>query len=56
MKIVPAVLAESFDEFLLRLKQAESFTDYIQIDLMDGIFVPSKSILPEKIKDKPQRS
>lgn len=51
MKIVPAVLAESFDEFLLRLKQAESFTDYVQIDLMDGIFVPSKSILPEKINE-----
>lgn len=51
MKIVPAVLAETFDEFLLRLRQAESFTDYIQIDLMDGIFVPSKSFLPEKIND-----
>jgi ribulose-phosphate 3-epimerase len=51
MKIVPAVLAETFDEFLLRLRQAESFTDYIQIDLMDGIFVPSKSILPEKINE-----
>jgi ribulose-phosphate 3-epimerase len=51
MKIIPAILAEKFDEFLLRLRQAESFTDYIQIDLMDGIFVPSKSILPEKIND-----
>jgi len=29
MKIVPAVLAETFDEFLLRLRQAESFTELL---------------------------
>lgn len=49
MKIVPAILAETFDDFLLRLRQAESFADYVQIDLMDGIFVPSVSFPVEKI-------
>jgi ribulose-phosphate 3-epimerase len=49
MKIVPAILAEGFDEFLHRLKQAESFTDYFQIDIMDGVFVPTQSFPPEKI-------
>jgi ribulose-phosphate 3-epimerase len=50
VKIVPAVLAENYDDFVLRLRQAESFTDYIQIDLMDGIFVPSLSFPGEKLK------
>lgn len=49
MKIVPAILAEKFDDFLLRLRQAELFTDYVQIDLMDGIFVETVSFPVEKI-------
>lgn len=49
MKIVPAILTEKFDEFVIRLKQAESFTDYVQIDLMDGAFVPSHSIPPDML-------
>ncbi len=49
MKIVPAILAENIDDFYLRLKEAESFADYVQIDIMDGIFVPTKSFPLEKI-------
>lgn len=49
MKVVPAVLAENADDFLLRLKQAESFADYVQIDMMDGVFVPTNSFPPERI-------
>lgn len=49
MKIVPAILAENFDEFLFRLRQAETFADYVQIDLMDGVFVPTNSFSPDKI-------
>jgi ribulose-phosphate 3-epimerase len=49
MKIVPAILSETFDDFLLRLKQAESFTDYVQIDIMDGFFVPTTSFQLNKI-------
>jgi ribulose-phosphate 3-epimerase len=49
MKIVPAILSEDFNEFLLRLKQAESFVDYVQIDLMDGFFVPSISFPADKL-------
>lgn len=51
MNIVPAILAEDLDDFLLRLKQAESFATYVQIDIMDGIFVPSRSFPEEKIND-----
>ena len=49
MKVVPAILAEKFDDFVKRLRQAESFTDYVQVDLMDGVFVGTRSFPPEKI-------
>lgn len=51
MKVVPALLSERFEDFLSMLRQAESFTDYVQIDLMDGVFVPARSFPPEKIND-----
>lgn len=51
MKIIPAILTEKFEDCLKMLRQAESFTNYIQIDLMDGIFVPSKSFSAEKINN-----
>ena len=49
MKIVPAILAENYADFLMRLRQAELFTDYVQIDLMDGSFVPSLSFPAENL-------
>ena len=49
MKIVPAILSESFNDFLFKIKQAETFTDYVQIDLMDGVFVPNISFPASKL-------
>jgi ribulose-phosphate 3-epimerase len=49
MEIIPAILAEKFEDGLRMLKQAESFAHYVQIDLMDGIFVPSQSFPAEEI-------
>lgn len=49
MKVVPSILAEKFDDFLVRLRQAESFTDFVQIDIMDGDFVETKSFPVERI-------
>jgi ribulose-phosphate 3-epimerase len=49
MKIIPAILAKDIPTFLTILRQAESFSDFVQIDIMDGIFVPSKSFRPEEI-------
>jgi ribulose-phosphate 3-epimerase len=51
MKIVPAILADNYEDFLMRLRQAESFTDYVQIDLMDGTFVSSVSFPAENLTD-----
>jgi ribulose-phosphate 3-epimerase len=49
MKVVPSILAEKFDDFLVRLRQAESFTDFVQIDIMDGDFVETRSFPIERI-------
>ncbi len=49
MKIVPSVLAEKFDDFLVKMRQAETFSDYVQIDIMDGIFVGSTSFPVEML-------
>lgn len=46
MKIVPAILAEDLDGFVERVRQAERFSDYIQIDIMDGKFVDTRSMDP----------
>jgi ribulose-phosphate 3-epimerase len=49
MKIVPSILSDTYEDFLLRLRQAEGLTDYVQIDIMDGRFVSTKSFPAELI-------
>lgn len=44
MRIVPAVLTDKPDELKRMIIQSEGFCDLVQIDIMDGTFVPSKSI------------
>jgi ribulose-phosphate 3-epimerase len=43
MKIVPSLLAEDFRTFTELVRKSESFTDYVQFDLMDGKFVATRS-------------
>ena len=43
-RIVPAILTEDAKALEVMIRQAERFTDYLQIDIMDGHFVPSRSI------------
>lgn len=42
--IVPAILTNNKDECNQMLSLCRTFTDYAQVDIMDGLFVPSKSI------------
>lgn len=42
-KIVPALLHDNFKDFKNKLNQVESFAEHVQIDVMDGVFVPTKS-------------
>ncbi len=51
MKIVPAILTDNPKDLKRMLAQAEIFTDFVQIDFMDGDFVPSKSIAPEDLAE-----
>jgi pentose-5-phosphate-3-epimerase len=43
IKIVPAILTEDPGALESMVRQAESFTDYVQFDIMDGRFVPNIS-------------
>lgn len=51
MKIVPAILTDNPQDLKRMLAQAAAFTDFVQIDFMDGDFVPSKSVTPEDLAE-----
>ena len=49
MKIVPAILTDRLEELQNLLGKAETFADYVQIDFMDGLLVPSRSVSPRDL-------
>jgi ribulose-phosphate 3-epimerase len=44
IQVVPAILTDKAETLKAMLDQVKTFTDYAQIDIMDGHFVPSLSI------------
>jgi ribulose-phosphate 3-epimerase len=42
--VVPAILTNDPKSLESMIRQAETFTDWVQFDIMDGKFVPSRSI------------
>ena len=50
-KVVPAILTDDPGALETMARQAETFTDYVQFDIMDGKFVPSKSITWKHLAD-----
>ena len=44
VQVVPAILTDDPKALEVMVRQSEKFTDYVQIDIMDGKFVPSRSI------------
>jgi ribulose-phosphate 3-epimerase len=50
-KIVPAILTESQSDLVSMLSTAKTFSDWVQIDLMDGCFVPSSSISTQELAE-----
>jgi len=44
VQVVPAILTDDAEALEKMVQQAETFTDFVQIDVMDGCFVPSTSI------------
>ncbi len=53
IRVIPAILTDDTAAFNKMVKQAASYTDYVQVDIMDGQFVPSKSITCEQINEMP---
>ena len=49
VRVVPAILAEDPEELKALMRQAEDFTDYVQVDFMDGEFVPSQNVTWEHL-------
>jgi ribulose-phosphate 3-epimerase len=49
IRVVPAVLTEDPKALESMLRSAKTFTDYVQIDIMDGKFVPSRSVNWEQV-------
>jgi len=43
-QVVPAILTDDPKALETMVRQAETFTTYVQFDIMDGLFVPSRSI------------
>jgi len=50
IEIVPAILVKTSEELEQRLKEVEPYVNRVQIDIMDGKFVPNKTIQPEEMK------
>jgi ribulose-phosphate 3-epimerase len=49
IRIVPAILTDDPEALEKLVRQAESFTSFAQIDVMDGKFVPSYSVTCEQV-------
>ena len=50
-QVIPAILTDDPQTLELMVRQVESLADWVQFDIMDGRFVPSKSITHENIKE-----
>jgi len=48
-RVVPAILADSPHALETMVRRAEGFAGWVQIDIMDGVFVPSRSVTSEDI-------
>ena len=55
IKVVPAILTDDPKALETMVRQAETFTDYVQFDIMDGQFVPSRSITCDNLATLPMK-
>lgn len=44
-RVVPAILTDDQQALAKMVRQSETFTDFVQVDIMDGRFVPSSSVV-----------
>lgn len=55
IRVVPAILTDDPQSLHAMVRQAETFTNYVQFDIMDGEFVPSRSITWEHLNSLPMK-
>ncbi len=53
-EVIPAILVKTRGELLHRIAQVRGLVREIQIDIMDGVFVPNKTIGLEELKGLPE--
>ena len=53
IRVVPAILTDDPTTLQKMVHQAKNFTDCVQIDIMDGRFVPSRSVTWKQVADLP---
>jgi len=47
--IIPAILTDNFFDFQKKLKKVENLSSWLQIDISDGKFTPSKTLSPNDL-------
>lgn len=55
-KIIPGVLTNGPEDYVVRLKRAEAVSDLVQIDVIDGKFAPNNTIGVDVISKYPTSS
>jgi ribulose-phosphate 3-epimerase len=48
-RVVPAILTNNAQDLERMVRQAETFTSWVQFDIMDGLFVPPQSVFSTEI-------
>ena len=43
IEIIPAILVKTFDEFKEKVEQVENYVNWVQLDVADGDFAPSRT-------------
>ena len=55
-EVIPAILVKTREELLDRIKKVHGHVKEIQLDIMDGMFVPNKTIGLESLHDLPKEN
>lgn len=52
IEVIPTILVKSFKEVKERIKKVENYVDWVQLDIMDGVFVDNTTFNdPKKLKN-----
>ncbi|KKS44854.1 hypothetical protein A3I25_00250 [Candidatus Nomurabacteria bacterium RIFCSPLOWO2_02_FULL_42_17] len=52
IEIIPAIMLKNGEDLVGKLMLLGDFSGVVQLDLMDGIFVPEKTWMPDKLPEK----